>query len=270
MMTRSGWLRNSVVIAAGVMFAMLAMTPAAYPRAKKKVEPTPTETPTPTATPTPEAKVWNFDQDKAGEVASGWKAISGDWQVIPDPSAPSPPNTFGLPPGRLLTSLIHGLNYSTMAVVDDPTEYSNFTMEASFKPAGGRFDCSGGIVFRYVDDKNFYLLSAGCPSDYFTLSRMSGGNATVLSQKVVPTDRDTWYKIKVVAAGDRFTCYNDDKMIYDASDSKIAQGRIGLWASNDSQARFDNVTIIKPLAGAEGGAGSATPAAPPPLPPPPH
>ena len=270
MMTLSGWLRYSVVIAAGAVFAVAVMTPAAYSRAKKKVEPTPTETATPTATPTPEAKVWNFDQDKPHEIASGWKAVVGDWEVIPDPTAPSPPNTFGLPSGRMIISLVHGLNYSTMAVVDDPTEYSDFTLEASFKPAGGRFDCSGGLIFRYVDEKNYYVLSAGCPSDFFTLTRVSDGTPSVLTQKVVPTDRDTWYKLKVVAAGDRFTCYDDDKMIYDFVDSKIAKGRIGLEASNDSQARFDNVTVIKPLAGAEGAGTPAAPEAPPPLPPPPR
>ena len=78
-----------------------------------------------------------------------------------------------------------------MAVMTDPPEYSDFTVETSFKSLGGRFDCSGGLIFRYVDDKNFYLLSAGCPSDYFALSRMTNGKLDVLKQSVVPTDRDT-------------------------------------------------------------------------------
>ena len=74
---------------------VLVVSPAAHSRSKKKaVEPTPTLTPT--ATPTPEVHVWNFDQDKAGSVPAGWKAVEGEWQVIPDPTAPSQPNTFGL------------------------------------------------------------------------------------------------------------------------------------------------------------------------------
>jgi len=269
------------VVAAGVAFTMALASPAAWSRGrKKKVEPTATPTLTPTATPTPEVKLWNFDQDKAEAPAAGWTAVEGDWQVIADPNAPSKPNTYGLPPGRMMQSLMNALAYYPMAVVTDPTEYSDFTLEASFKSAGGRFDCSGGIIFRYVDSKNFYVLSAGCPSDYFQLSRMSAGKLDILKQTVVPTDKDTWYKIKVVAQGGHFMCYDDNKMIYDFDDSKIAKGRIGLWASDDSQARFDDVTLTLPppessseSSGAvpTGGspAGSTIPPPPPPLPPPP-
>ncbi|MGH7924724.1 MAG: family 16 glycoside hydrolase [Candidatus Binatus sp.] len=257
MKTRNSWLRNAAVLAAGLVMTVLVTSPAAYSRQKrKKAEVTPTETLTPTATPTPEVHVWNFDQDKAGEVPAGWKALEGGWQVIPDPTAPSKPNTFGLPAGRLFKSLTNALEYYPMAIETDPTEYSDFTLEAQFKSAGGRFDCSGGLIFRYVDAKNFYLLSEGCPSDYFALSRMTNGQLVGLKQSVVPTDKDTWYRIKVRAQGGHFMCYHDDKMIFDFDDSKIAKGKIGVWARDDSQAQFDDVkiTVI--------GAGESAPATP--------
>ena len=135
-----------------------------------------------------------------------------------------------------------------MAIETEPTEYADFTLEAQFKSAGGRFDCSGGLIFRYVDDKNFYLLSAGCPSDYFALSRMTNGQLVGLKQSVVPTDKDTWYRLKVTAQGGHFSCYDDDKMIFDFDDSKIAKGKVGVWARDDSQAQFDDVkvTVLAP------------------------
>jgi hypothetical protein len=249
MNTRNSWLRSAAVVAAGIVMTVLVISPDAYSKPKKKkaaVEPTATLTPTPT--PTPEVHMWNFDSDKAGEVAAGWKAIEGDWQVIPDPSAPSKPNTFGLPAGRLLKSLTSALEYYPMAIETDPTEYADFTLEAQFKSAGGRFDCSGGLIFRYVDDKNFYLLSAGCPSDYFALSRMTNGQLVGLKQSVVPTDKDTWYRLKVTAQGGHFNCYDDDKMIFDFDDNKIAKGKVGVWARDDSQAQFDDVkvTVLAP------------------------
>src|SRR5208337_4879103 len=262
MKTGNSWLRSAAVVAAGLVMTVLVISPAAYSKGKKKkAEVTPTETQTPTPTPTPEVHVWNFDQDKAGEVPSGWKAVEGDWRVIPDPSAPSKPNTFGLPAGRFLKSLTNALEYYPMAIQTDETEYSDFTLEAQFKSAGGRFDCSGGLIFRYVDDKNFYLLSAGCPSDYFALSRMTKGELVALKQNVVPTDRDTWYRLKVKAEGGHFICYDDDKMIFDFDDSKIAKGKIGLWARDDSQAQFDDVKITV-LGPGESGASAAPAASP--------
>jgi hypothetical protein len=237
---------------------VLVISPAAYSKPKKKkAAAEPTATLTPTATPTPEVHLWNFDQDKAGEVPAGWKAIEGDWQVIPDPSAPSKPNTYGLPAGRMLKSLTGLLAYYPMTIETDPTEYSDFTLEAQFKSAGGRFDCSGGLIFRYVDEKNFYLLSAGCPSDYFALSRMTNGQLATLKQQVVPTDKDTWYRLKVTAQGGHFSCYDDDKMIFDFDDPKIAKGKIGLWAADDSQAQFDDVKLTVIGAGESGAAPAA-------------
>jgi hypothetical protein len=259
MMTGSSWLRSAAVVAAGVIVMVLLVSPAAHSKPKKKVA---TETPTltPTATATPEVHVWNFDSDKAGTVPKGWKAIEGDWQVIADPTAPSQPNTYGLTgKGSWIKSLTNALEYYPMTVMTEPTEYSNFTLESSFKSVEGRFDCSGGLIFRYVDDKNFYLLSAGCPNDYFALSRMLNGKIETLKQTVHPTDKDIWYKLKVTAQGGHFMCYDDNKMEFDFDDNKLAKGKVGLWARDDSQARFDNLSITL-LTGAPGeGAPSAAP-----------
>jgi len=275
-MTRSTYLRTAGVILAGMIAVVLLATPSAFSRARRRSAPTPSPTPTatPTPAPTPVTKVWNFDQDKAHQTAAGWKALDGDWQVLPDTNAPSPPNTFGLPPGRLISSLYHMLNYHPMAIISDPAEYSDFTVEADFKPTKGRLDCSGGVVLRYVDPTDYYILTVGCPSDYFRFLRVLKGQVEMLKQQVVPTDTGTWYKLKVRALGDRFTCYDNDKMIFDVNDSKIAKGRLGLWAANDSQARFDNFTITLPLGveapgGPEGESAPGAPEAMPPPPPPP-
>lgn len=256
---RNSWLRSAAVVAASAIAIVLVISPAALSKPKKKKGPEPTATQTPTPTPTPEVHVWNFDSDKAGQMPAGWKALEGDWQVIADPSAPSKPNVFGLPAGRLLKSLTALLAYYPIAIETDPTEYADFTLEAQFMSAGGRFDCSGGLIFRYVDEKNFYLLSAGCPSDYFALSRMTNGQMATLKQSVVPTDKGTWYRLKVTAQGGHFMCYDDNKMIFDFDDNKIAKGKIGVWAADDSQAEFDDITLT--VIGAGEGAGAASPAA---------
>src|SRR5260370_23208159 len=120
MMTGSSWLRSASIIAAGVLVTVLLVSPAAHSKPKKKVV-TPTPTLTPTATPTPEVHVWNFDSDKAGAVPAGWKVLDGDWQVIPDPTAPSQPNTFGLTGQRsCVKSLPNALEYYPMAITRQP------------------------------------------------------------------------------------------------------------------------------------------------------
>ena len=115
----------------------------------------------------------------------------------------------------------------------------------------------------------------GCPSDFFALYRVSDGNPEVLKQTVVPIDQGVWYSIKVVTDGDHMSCYANDKMEFDVTDSKIKQGRIGLWAHDDSQPLFDNVKLtLPPSTSSESGTGSsevptgagAPLSAPPPIP----
>lgn len=270
-MTVRTWLRSAALIVAGVMVAVVMVAPPAYSR-KKKETPTPTATLTPTATPTPEMKVWNFDSDKVGQLPEGWDDIDGaGWVVFADGTAPSQPNDFGLPAGRMVTSLTHGLEYHPIVVMKDPTEYSDFTLEADFKPIKGYFDCSGGLVIRYSNPQNYYVLAMGCPSDYVQLLRMYQGKMEQIQQKVVAIDPGNWIKVKLEAQADHFIAYDEGKMLFDVQDNKIAKGRIGFWSSNDSQARLDNLTLTLPLPGADTGAaaGGAPAGTPPPPPPPP-
>ncbi|MGH7865600.1 MAG: hypothetical protein ACREQB_11450, partial [Candidatus Binataceae bacterium] len=110
-MIASPWRRLAAVAVIAVVATLLLTSPPAQSQRRKKATPTPTETPTPTPTPTPEVIMWNFDQDKPHAPAKGWKALLEDWQVIPDPSAPSQPNSYGLPPGRMMYSLLYMMEY---------------------------------------------------------------------------------------------------------------------------------------------------------------
>ena len=239
-------LRIAIMLMASLVATSVLYAPPAHAKHKAKATPTPTPIPTPSPTPAPIVKEWNFDQDKPGEIAQGWTAVEGDWVVLSDPTAPSAPNAFGMESGRLLKSLMAGLAYSTLTVVSDPTEYSDFTYEAQFKAKKGYFDCSGGLIFRYVDPKNYYLLSAQCPNDFLVLTRMTDGKPEDLKQTVVPIDQGVWYQIKVVTEADHIACYANDKMAFDVTDSKIKQGRIGLWSRDDSEPLFDNVKLTLP------------------------
>src|SRR5579862_6787233 len=272
-MTVRTWLRGMALVVALAMVAVVTTAPPAYSKPKKKAKesPTPTATLTATPTPTPEAKVWNFDSDKADALPDAWQDIDGaGWQVFTDSTAPSQPNDFGLPSGRTVSSLIHGLEYHPKVVMKDPTEYSDFTIETDYKPIKGYFDCSGGLIIRYENPDNYYVLRMGCSSDYIQLLRMYQGKLDQLQQKVVAIDAGNWYKIKVEVQADHFIAYDEGKMLFDVQDNKIAKGRIGLESSNDSQARFDNVTLTLPLAGASSGGdtGGAAGGTPPPPPPP--
>jgi hypothetical protein len=189
---------------------------------------------------------WDFDQDRPGRTAAGWTSVVGSWTVIPDPTAPTPPHTFGLSSGRFFSSLVRLSSFYPMAIAMDSPQYRNFTLEAWFKAVGGRLNCSGGLIFAYQNPKNYYVMEAGCPSDYFSVSRVSRERFTLLAQSVVPIVLDHWYKLRIDAAGPRMTCYVDGRVIFRVNDAQLRPGKVGLWARADAQVRFDNV-ILEPL-----------------------
>ncbi len=219
------WLSDAALAVAGIaLCTLLAASKADSHQASPAAAPAAVEAPPPipASAATPEVKSWNFDQDKPDQVPQGWTAIEGDWTVMPDSTAPSPGNTFGLGAGRLFYSLIKLGEYYPIAVLSDSTEYDDFTLEASFKVTGGRLDTSGGLVLRYADPKNYYVMSAG-NLDYVVFQRVSNGEHQSLKTAVAPMDQNVWYRLRVVANEDRFSCYVGKKMVLERRRQEICQ-----------------------------------------------
>jgi 3-keto-disaccharide hydrolase len=250
-MTESSWPKNALAII-GVT-AAIALGVSALPlRAQGQPAATAAASQAPSAQES-EGETWKFDTHRAFAADQNWTAVEGDWEVLHDPTAPSAPNTFGLTKYglprtegnlRWLTSFIR--TTYPIAVANDPREYSNFTAEADFKTTGGAWDRSGGLIFRYVDAKNYYVLAAECPANRLVLYRMKDGKLAALKSISTVIEQGEWYGLKVETQGDRFVGFLNGKKMLEAKDDSFEKGRIGLWGRDDSLARFDNVTV-KPL-----------------------
>jgi 3-keto-disaccharide hydrolase len=202
------------------------------------------------------AKAWDFDHDRGYQFPADWTEVSGQWNVLIDDDAPSEPNVLALPgyglphmsQVRLWIDSFFSTNY-LLAISKDPTEYTDFSYGASFKEWGGAWGSYAGLVFRYTDSQNYYVLAAACPKDYLALYRMNGGQLNLI--KEVPADlaRGQWYTFKIDAHGGHFTAYLNGKQMFQADDGTLAKGRIGVWSQNDSRVSFDNIRLTPTAAG---------------------
>jgi len=201
-------------------------------------------------------KTWDFDHDRGYSKPQDWTAVTGDWRVIIDRDAPSEPNTMGLPgyglprtnKVKLWLDSFFTDNY-LLAIPKDPTEYTDFSYQAAFKPWGGAFGSYAGLVFRYTDPQNYYLLAAACPKDTLALYRMSGGKLELIKEAPATLERGRWYTFKIDARGGHFTAYLDGQQMFAADDSSLSKGRIGVWSQNDSKVSFDNIKLTPSAAG---------------------
>jgi len=122
--------------------------------------------------------------------------------------------------------------------------YSDIDVSVDFKPISGRYDASGGVVFRAVDADNYYIVRANALENNFRLYTFKNGfRSQIASARVPAPELGKFHQIRVVAQGDHIQAYLDGTLYLDHHDSSYHSGFIGLWTKADSVTEFDNLKI---------------------------
>ena len=123
-------------------------------------------------------------------------------------------------------------------------QYSEVDISVDFKPLSGRIDASGGLVFRAMDQDNFYLVRANALENNFRLYIFKQGfRHQIASARVTPPELGKFHQLRVVAQGDHLQAYLDGTLYLDYHDSSYIKGYVGLWTKSDSVTEFDNLRI---------------------------
>jgi hypothetical protein len=123
---------------------------------------------------------------------------------------------------------------------------SDVDISVKFRPISGRIDASGGLVFRAVDKKNYFIVRANALEDNFRLYTFKNGRRSeIASATVTPPTLGDFHTIRVVAKGEHIQAYLDGKLYLDHYDSSFSVGYVGLWTKADSVTEFDNLKISK-------------------------
>ncbi len=139
-----------------------------------------------------------------------------------------------------------------VAVVTDVTA-ADVDVSVRFKPISGRVDQAAGLVWRYQDENNYYIVRANALEDNVVLYKVQGGKRTDLPVKgagrtygkPAEVPANAWSTMRVVATGPRFEVYFNDNKLYEVEDTAFAQaGRAGVWTKADSVTQFDDLTIV--------------------------
>ncbi len=121
-----------------------------------------------------------------------------------------------------------------------------------FKPISGRGDQGAGIVWRYRDKDNYYIVRANALEGNVVLYKVENGKRTDLPlvgkgrtygmKEKVPSG--VWGTLRVVAKGNHFEVYHNGKKLYEVEDETFKQaGKVGLWTKADSVIYFDDLQI---------------------------
>ena len=105
-------------------------------------------------------------------------------------------------------------NYFNLLVLEQ-SSYENFTMSVRIKAVAGNEDRGGGLVWRYIDNNNYYIARCNPLEKNFRFYRVVNGNRKQL--KSVNTNIGTsgeWFTMTIEMNGNKISCsLNENKMI---------------------------------------------------------
>ena len=139
-----------------------------------------------------------------------------------------------------------------VAVVDDVSA-ADVDLAVRFKPISGRVDQAAGLVWRFQNEDNYYIVRANALENNVVLYKVENGRRVDLPLKgegrtygkKTPVPSGHWSTLRVVAAGNRFDVYLNGSKLYEVEDGTFTQtGKVGVWTKADSVTQFDDLTIV--------------------------
>ena len=126
-------------------------------------------------------------------------------------------------------------------------------MSVSFKPVSGERDQAAGIVWRYRDPQNYYIVRANALEDNVVLYKVEGGKRIALEPKGTPSKtygvkhevpKQVWSTLRIDFTGPKFAVSFNGVKVMDVEDATFSsRGKAGLWTKADSVTYFDNFRI---------------------------
>lgn len=197
-------------------------------------------------------RVVRFDEQRPNAPPEGFtcaltgKGRPGLWAVVRDDTAPSP---------RLV--LAQGdadpTSYRFPVCVVDGVSATDVDLSVKFKPVSGTTDQAAGLVWRYRDRDNYYVVRANALESNVVLYKVVAGKRTDIDPrgsglfaygKKATVKPNAWATLRVVARGRTFEAFLDGQKLFDVDDDTFTEaGKVGVWTKADSITHFDDLSV---------------------------
>jgi hypothetical protein len=178
--------------------------------------------------------------------------LPGEWKIVMDevPSAFAP----------LMPQVAQSPAVNRQAVLaqksEDPTDerfpmliyngetFKDFKLATRFKIVSGMAEQMAGVVFRFQNESNFYVVRASALGKNFRFYKVVDG---VRSEPIGPQldiSIGQWHTLAIQCVGNQFTFWLDEKPAMPTlNDNTFSTGKIGFWTKSDAVSYFGGATI---------------------------
>jgi hypothetical protein len=172
-----------------------------------------------------------------------------DWKVV----STEMPSAFGaFPGGTAVKTSSKAIAQTSSDMTDERFPmliyqgdiYRNFTFSTRFKIVSGITEQMAGLVFRYQNPTNFYVVRVSAAGRNVRFYKVVNG---IRSNPIGPTlavPTGEWHKLAVQCDGNQISVFLDDKLVMPKlGDNTFTEGRIGFWTKSDSVSYFTDAQI---------------------------
>jgi hypothetical protein len=174
---------------------------------------------------------WTFDGDSASALAKGFTSEVGIWSVIRTDT------------GNVLAQSAKSADTVLNLTLVSGVSARNVDMSVRMKAIAGALNQGGGVVWRALDARNYYLCRYDSLENNFRLYKVIDGKPWMLQT----TDLDSspgWHIIGVTMENEHIDCFFDGRNYLSFDDPSINEaGKIGVWTKADAQSQFDDLTL---------------------------
>lgn len=192
-----------------------------------------------------------FEMDETGTTPDGFSTAMtgrgkpGQWLVREEAGAPS---------GRKVVVQVSDdpTNHRFPLLVLDKPKVRDVDVSVVFKPISGSVDQAAGLVWRYRDPQNYYVVRANALEDNVVLYKVEAGKRSDLKPtgswfaygKKAPVPNGVWSVLRLQAQGKHFAVWLNGEHLFDVEDETFSEaGKVGLWTKADSVTAFDDFLI---------------------------
>ncbi len=196
------------------------------------------------------AEAFDFEDGAAGKTPPGFTAaLTGGggavrWETVEDDDAASG--------GKVVAQLSDDqTNARYPLLVRDDFSAKDVDVSVRFKTLSGKVDASGGIVFRYTDKDNYYVVRANSIEGNVVAYKTENGKRSSIGVRgngdsygvEAKVSHKEWNTLRVIARGSVFEIFLNGKKIFEVENDTFAEaGKVGLWTKADAVTQFDDLT----------------------------
>src|SRR4029077_8331131 len=198
------------------------------------------------------AEAIKFDRYLPGQTPAGWTVAMThvgappQWEVLRDESGPRPQNVLAQTSGDKTAGRFPLAIWQGATIRDGEVSVALKTVE-------GVVDQAGGIVWRYQDPSNYYIVRANALENNVVLYKVENGVRLSIAPKGLPSrsygvkreiPRRRWNTLKVAFQGSSFVfSLNGERLFETVDQTFVKAGKTGLWTKADSVTYFDEFTV---------------------------